>query len=100
MSPENKRKAVTPRQPLNGQRVLRISGFRQNEIRKDLLRLATVNVGSLSERSKEVVDMFEKRRVDIRCLQEVRHRGQGTRVSEKRKSTSFVGVDQRRAEME
>ena len=26
------------------------------------------------------MDMFERRRVDIRCLQEIRYRGQGTRV--------------------
>ena len=37
-------------------------------------------VGSLSGRSEEVVDMFERRRVDIGCLQEGRYRGQGTRV--------------------
>ena len=39
-----------------------------------------MNVGSLSGRSREVVDMFKRRKVDIRCLQEVRYRGQGTRV--------------------
>ena len=59
--------------------MLKISGSRQNEVRKNLLRLATVNEGSLSERSREVVDMFV-RRVDSGCLQEVRYRGQGTRV--------------------
>ena len=36
--------------------------------------MATVNIGSLSGRSGEVVDMFERRMVDIRCLQEVRYR--------------------------
>ena len=56
--------------------MLRISGSCQNEVRKDLLRLVTVNVGSLSGRSTEVVDMFERRRIDIGCLQEVRYRGQ------------------------
>ena len=53
--------------------MLRISGSRQNEVRKDLLRLATVSVGSLSVRCREVVVMFERRRVDIGCLQEVRY---------------------------
>ena len=60
--------------------MLRISGSQQNEVRKDLIRLATVNVGTLSGRNRVVVDMFERRRVDIGCLQEVRYRGQGTRV--------------------
>ena len=101
MSRENRRKALSPRQPLNGQRVLRISRSRQNEVRKDLLRLAIVNVGSLSGRSRKVVDMFKRRRVDIGCLQEVRYRDQGTRVyGSERKSTSFGGADQRRAEKE
>ena len=78
MSRENRKKALSPRQPLNGQRVLRISRSQQNEVRKDLLRLTTVNEGSFSGRSREVVDMFERRRVDIGCLQEVMD--QGTRV--------------------
>ena len=52
MSRENKRKALSLRQPSNGQSVLRISGSQQNDVRKDILRLATVNVGSLSEWSR------------------------------------------------
>ena len=39
-----------------------------------------MNVGSLLGMSREVVDMFERRRVDIGCSQEVRYRDQGTRV--------------------
>ena len=75
MSQEIRRKVLSSQQ-----RVLRISGFPQNEVRKNLLKLATVNVGSLSDRSKEVVvDMFKRRRVDIKCLQKVRYRSQGTR---------------------
>ena len=59
---------------------IRISWSRQNEVRKGLLRLVTVNVDALSGRSREVMDMFKRRRVDIRFLQQVRYRGQGTRV--------------------
>ena len=33
-------------------------------VRKDILRLATVNVSVLSERRKEVVDMFKRRSVE------------------------------------
>ena len=54
---------LNPQQPLNGQRVLRISRSQQNEVRKDLLMLVTVNVGALSGRNREVVDMFERKRV-------------------------------------
>ena len=54
MSQENRRKVFSSWLPLIGQRVLRISGSRQNEVRKEVLRLATLNVGALSERSREV----------------------------------------------
>ena len=66
--------------------------------------MATLNMDFLLGRNREVVDAFKRRRgstVDIGCLQEVRYRGQGTKVyMEVRKSTSFGGADQRRAEME
>ena len=92
MSRENRRKALSPRQPLNGQRVLSISRSQQNDVRKDLLRLATVNVHFLSGRSREVGDMFDRRRVDIGAKE--------PEYTEVRKSTSFGGADQRKAEME
>ena len=44
--------------------MLRIHESRQNMVRKDILRLATVNVSVLSERRKEVVDMFKRRSVE------------------------------------
>ena len=71
MSRENRRKALSPWQPLNGQRMLRICGSRQNEVRKDPLILATVNLSALSGRSRELVLMFERRKVDTGSLQEV-----------------------------
>ena len=71
--------ALSPRQPLNGQRVLRISGPRQCEERRST-RLATANVGTMKGRGREVVEMMARRRVDIACLQEVRYKGQGARV--------------------
>ena len=78
----------------------KISRYQHNAVRKDQLRqLATVNVEALSGRSRKVVDMF-KRRVDIRCLQEVRYRAKEPKYIEVGKSTSFSGADQRRAEME
>ena len=41
-----------------------------------------VNVGALFGRRREVVDMFERRRIAIGCLQGFRYRGLGTRVYE------------------
>ena len=65
------------------------------------MRLATVNVQTLVGRSREVVEMLGRRKVDICCLQEVRYRDQGTRMvgsehkfwwSEGRESRNGVGI--------
>lgn len=49
--------------------------------------ISTVNVETMVERSREVVGMLARRRVDMCCVQEVRYRGAGTKVfgSEKEK---------------
>ena len=46
------------------------------------LRVATVNVGTMSSRSNEVVEMLSRRGVDVCCLQETRWRGGGARKIE------------------
>ena len=42
-----------------------------------MLRVCTVNVGTMRSRSREVVDMLARRRVDVCCVQEVRYKGGG-----------------------
>ena len=59
-----------------------------------------MNVGALLARSREVVDMFERRRVNIGYLQEFNIGAKEPEYMEVRKSTSFGGVDQVRAEIE
>ena len=72
--------ALSSWQPLNGQRVRRIS---RRECRADesraggVLKVCTLNVGSMIGRSREVVALLAKRRIDICCLQEVRYRNHG-----------------------
>ena len=46
----------------------------------DRIRYGTWNVGTLTGRSTEVVQVLNKRRVDVCCLQEVRWKGSGTRL--------------------
>ena len=41
------------------------------------MRVCTVNVGMMQGRSREVVDMLVRRRVDICCVQEVQYKGEG-----------------------
>src|SRR5271163_3655277 len=48
----------------------------RNKKKKNVsLRLGTLNVGSMTGRSTEIVDMLVKRRVDICCVQETRWKG-------------------------
>ena len=74
--------ALSPGQPLDGQRVRRIprwSAGTENVRRKDeIVRVCTVNIGTLVGKRREVVEMLARRRVDICCIQEVRYRNQGT----------------------
>ena len=44
------------------------------------VRVASVNVGSMAGRSREVVEMLGRRRVDVCAVQEVRYKNSGTRV--------------------
>ena len=46
------------------------------------LRIATVNVGTMTGRSNEVVEMLSRRGVDVCCLQETRWRGGSARKIE------------------
>ena len=83
MTRENLQTAPSPRQLLNEQGVLRISGFQSCHD----LRFGTLNVGSLCGRKTEVCEELRRRRVDVCCLQEVRWKGQGAR---------FLGSEGRR----
>ena len=54
---------------------------------KQTLRFATANVGSLTGRSAEVVDMLYRRKVDVAGLQEVRYKNHGTRTVKRGEET-------------
>ncbi|XP_046851762.1 uncharacterized protein LOC124445097 [Xenia sp. Carnegie-2017] len=70
--------APSSRQPFSGQGVRRISG--SNVGGSVTLRVGTVNVGTMKGRSAEVADMLKTRKVDVCGFQEVRFKGEGTRV--------------------
>jgi exonuclease III len=44
------------------------------------VKIASWNVGSLSKKSGEVVEVLMKRRVDVCCIQEARWKGEGARL--------------------
>ncbi|XP_046844904.1 uncharacterized protein LOC124438748 [Xenia sp. Carnegie-2017] len=43
--------------------------------RQKNLRVATLNIGTLTGKSREIADMMKRRRIDILCLQETRWTG-------------------------
>ena len=58
------------------------------------IRVGTVNVGTMSGRGSEVVEMLTRRKVDICCVQETRWRGGSARKIEgKTAFTSSSGVE-------
>ncbi|XP_069976476.1 uncharacterized protein [Penaeus vannamei] len=76
--------ALSPRQPLNGQRVLRISGFAgrgemPNSTQIQAVKVGSLNVGTMSGKGREVVDLMERRKLEVLCPQETRWRGNKAR---------------------
>ena len=71
--------ALSPGQPLNGQRVPRISCWSagtENARRKD--DTIRVNIWTLLGKRREIVEMLARRRVDRCCIQKVRYKNKGT----------------------
>lgn len=77
MRENNDEMVLSPWQLLSGWRGQRISRLndRTHESRGGgELKVRTVNVGTLARRSREVVEMLARGRVDICCIQEVRYK--------------------------
>ena len=47
--------------------------------RCSLIRVGTLNIGTMTERGRELADMMERRNVDILCLQETKWKGSKAR---------------------
>ena len=43
--------------------------------RRSLVRVGTLNIGTMTGRGRELADMMERRNVDILCLQETKWKG-------------------------
>ena len=101
--------ALSPPQPLNGQRVLRISGSsdsantgsadsagsmasaqkhgqtnrllesKNQRVVKQKIRVVTWNIGTLTGKSRELAEVLKKRRVHVACIQETKWKGSKAR---------------------
>ena len=47
--------------------------------RRSLIRVGTLNIGTMTGRGRELADMMERRNVDILCVQETRWKGSKAR---------------------
>ena len=60
------------------------------------MRAATLNVGSMTDKGIELVDMMERRKVDILCMQETKWKGSKARSIGGGFKLLYHGVDGRR----
>ena len=90
--------ALSTWQLLDGQRVRRIPRRISNVLVKSQnVKVCTINVGTLRGRSREVVEMLARRKVDICCIQEVRYRNEGCMSigsNEEKYKLWYVGNDE------
>lgn len=54
-------------------------GQRKRLVREVSLRIASWNIGTMTGRGRELVDVLERRRINIACLQETKWKGQRAR---------------------
>ena len=75
--------APSPRQPLNGRGVQRITGVECPAHASGdggVVRVCSVNVGTMKGRSREIVNMLARRKIMVCCAQEVQYKGHGCRM--------------------
>ena len=60
------------------------------------VKVGTLNVGTLTGRSMELVDMMERRKINVLCLQETKWKGQKAREMDNGYKLYYNGVDGRR----
>ncbi|VDP39128.1 unnamed protein product [Heligmosomoides polygyrus] len=60
---------------------------------KKLVRLGTLNVGTLTGRSREVADLMKCRRIQVLCLQDTRWKGKKAREIGERVKLYYNGED-------
>ncbi|KAK3573614.1 hypothetical protein QTP86_030001, partial [Hemibagrus guttatus] len=86
--------ATVGRRSRGGRRV-----HRQREKRKGKsvgLRIGTLNVGTMTGKSRELADVMERRKVDILCVQETRWKGSKARSIGAGFKLFYYGVDSKR----
>ncbi|XGW21238.1 hypothetical protein V3C99_004300, partial [Haemonchus contortus] len=63
---------------------------------KKLVRIGTLNVGSLTGKSREVADLMKRRNIQVLCLQETRWKGAKAREIGEGVKLFYNGEDTKR----
>ena len=66
---------------------------RDNEGKGKTIRIATLNVGSMTGRGQEVVDVMERRKINIMCVQETKWKGSKARELANGFKLFYIGED-------
>ena len=69
---------------------------RNNEGTGKTIRIATLNVGIMTGRGQEVVDIMERRKINIMCVQETKWNGSKARELGSSFKLFYIGEDGRR----
>ena len=69
---------------------------RDNEGKGKTIRIATLNVGSMTGRGQEVVDFMERRKINIMCVHETKWKGSKARELRNGFKLFYIGEDGRR----
>ena len=81
MANTNETTAPSPRQPLNGQGVLSISGVMNSKSRKaSKLKIAIINISTMRGKEEELVDIMKQKNLIIVVLSEIRIKASGEKI--------------------
>ncbi|KAI5735913.1 hypothetical protein M8J77_024198 [Diaphorina citri] len=74
---------------------VRLTKLAQKDEKKKKVRVGTLNLGTMNGKGREIVDMMQKRRVDVLCIQETRWKGNKAKQLEEGYKIYYSGADAR-----
>ena len=94
MTNTNETTATSPRQPLNGQGVLRISIVMSSKSRKaSKLKIAIINISTMRGKEEELVDIMKNDNLSIVGLSETSIKGSGEKILHENCKLIYSGQD-------
>ena len=106
--------ALSPQQPFDGQRMLRVPGLGRNSTvtngisygtyqdyhgekrKKPILRMAVINLSTARRNKEEVAELIEEKRLDVLGICETRFKGNGDRIIHEKFRLIYIGGEEGR----